>query len=127
MISDGDISAVLSVLLGSQDIYVGSGGAPEGILCAVAAKTLNGDIQAKLIFSNDEEKEAGKKYGIMDFDRIYRVNDMIKGESYFVASGVTNGEICDGVVYDGNAYEVESLIFSSKDKEVQTINTVRMD
>ena len=126
LISDGDISAVLSVLLGSQDIYVGSGGAPEGILCAVAAKTLGGNIQAKLIFSNNEEKEMGKKYGILDFDKIYRANDMIQGESYFVASGVTNGEICDGVVCDESAYEIESIIFSSQDREMQTINTMRL-
>ena len=125
LISDGDISAVLSVLLGSHDIYVGSGGAPEGILCAIAAKALNGDMETKLIFSSEDEKEAGKKYGIIDFNKIYRANDMVKGESYFIASGVTNGEICDGVVCDDEAYEVESLIFSSKDKEMQTINTMR--
>jgi fructose-1,6-bisphosphatase II len=126
LISDGDISAVLSVLLESQDIYVGSGGAPEGILSAIAAKTLNGDIQGRLLFSNDEEKEVGKKYGIINFDKIYRANDMVKGESYLIASGVTNGEVCDGVVSDDHAYEVESLIFSSKDKEMQTINTMRL-
>lgn len=125
LITDGDISAVLSVLLGVHDIYVGSGGAPEGILTAVAAKTLNGDIQAKLLFSSDEEKEMGKKFGILDFDKKYRVSDMIKGESYFIASGVTNGEICDGVISDDSAYEVESLVFSSETHEMQTINTTR--
>jgi len=125
LISDGDISAVLSVLLGINDIYLGSGGAPEGILCAIPAIALNGNIQGKLIFENDEQKEAGKKYGIIDFNKKYHAHDMVDGESYFVATGVTNGDSLQGVIFHGDSYETESLVFSSKNREMQTINTIR--
>ena len=80
-----------------------------------------------LLFSNDEEKELARRYGISDFEKIYRANDMIKGESYLVVSGVTNGEICDGVIYDENGYQIESVIFSSKQQEMQKIITMKFN
>ena len=123
LISDGDIAAVLSVLLGFNDMYIGSGGAPEGILSAVAVKAFKGEMYSRLIFNNEEEKIRAKEFGIFDLNKKYCVNDLIKKEGYFIASGVTKGDILDGVSEESGLYEVSSLILSTKNHEMQMINS----
>ena len=123
LISDGDIGAVLSVLLGTNDLYIGSGGSPEGILSAIAAKTFKAKMQARLLFNTEEEKEKAKQFGIVKLDKKYSVNDMIKGDGYFIASGVTKGEIFEGVSVENGLYELDSMILSTKNHEMQMIQS----
>jgi fructose-1,6-bisphosphatase class II len=123
LISDGDVGAVLSVLMGINDLYIGSGGSPEGILSAIAVKTFKGKMQARLLFNTEIEKEKAAKFGITNLNKKYSVNDMIKGDGYFIASGVTKGEILEGVSYSNGLYEINSLILSTKNNEMQMITS----
>ncbi len=104
LIGDGDIFASIETARanGTIDMYMGSGGAPEGVLAASALRALDGDIQGKLIFRNDDEYARAEKTGIRDFDKIYSMNDLAKGdEMIFCASAVTNGTM-PGIAYDAN-------------------------
>jgi len=123
LISDGDIAAVLSVLLGFNDMYIGSGGAPEGVLSAIAVKSFKGEMHSRLIFNTEEEKIRAKEFGITDLNKKYCVSDLIKKEGYFIASGVTKGDILEGVSEESGLYEVSSLILSTKHHEMQMINS----
>lgn len=126
LITDGDIGAILSVLLGINDLYIGSGGSPEGILSAIAAKTFKAKMQGRLLFKTDEEKEKAKKFRITDLNKKYSAEDMIKGEGYFIASGVTKSEIFEGVSVENNLYEIHSMILSTKEFEMQMIHSTIM-
>ena len=98
-ISDGDVSGVLSVTESSSniDIYIGTGGAPEGVLAAAALHCLDCQMQTKLVFRNDDERARAKKLGIKNPDRKYNIEDMVKGDVIFCATGVTDGDLAKGV------------------------------
>ena len=106
-ITDGDIAGVLSVIgdTPQNDIYYSTGGGPEGVLAAAALSCYNGQIQGRLVLDK-EEKLRARKLGIEDFEKKYNIDDMIKGDVIFCASGVTSGEIANGVKDLGNKYEV---------------------
>ncbi|WP_410543243.1 class II fructose-bisphosphatase [Wolbachia endosymbiont of Folsomia candida] len=111
LIDDGDVAAVVSLINGTHDMYIGIGGAPEGVLAAAALSSIGGQMEGKLIFDTDQSKERAKNLGIADTEKIYTVKDMAKGESVFVATGVTSGELVDGVKYDQNKHlTISSLI-----------------
>ena len=122
-ITDGDIAGVLSVI-GDQpknDIYYSIGGGPEGVLAASALSCFGGQIQGRLIL-DEEEKIRAKKLGIKDFSKKYNIDDMIKGDVIFCATGVTDGDLAKGVKDLGNEYEVSTFALH-KSKKVNKIIT----
>ena len=122
-ISDGDIAGVLSVIgtKPKNDIYYSTGGGPEGVLAASALSCFGGQIQGKLVL-NEEEKIRAKKLGIKNFEQKYNIEDMIKGDVIFCATGVTDGDLAKGVKDLGNEYEVTTFALH-KSKKINKIIT----
>jgi fructose-1,6-bisphosphatase II / sedoheptulose-1,7-bisphosphatase len=124
LIGDGDVSAVIATTDPETgiDLYVGSGGAPEGVLAAAALQCLGGSILGRLIFRNDDEKERAARWGIKDLNRIYKTSDLAKGDNVmFAATGVTDGTMLRGVRrYPGGA-TTSSLVLRSKSGTVRRI------
>ncbi len=122
-ISDGDIAGVLSVIGTNpkNDIYYSTGGGPEGVLAASALSCFGGQIQGKLVL-NEEEKIRAKKLGIKDFKKKYNIEDMIKGDVIFCATGVTDGDLTKGVKDLGNEYEVTTFALH-KSRKINKIIT----
>lgn len=114
LIEDGDIAAVLEIIINNEaDIYLGIGGAPEGVLAAVAVKFLTGMMLAKLIFSSEAEKERAKNYGIINYNALYDEGSLISAEAVFIATGVTEGPLLKGVqILPNNKVKFESLIIT---------------
>ncbi len=117
-ISDGDVSGVISVAYPDKkiDIYIGIGGAPEGVLAAAALKCLDCQMQTRLHFLKDDEKTRAKKLGITDLNKKYDVEDMVKGDVIFCATGVTDGDFVKGIKDLGNNYYSETLTLHSNSK-----------
>ncbi len=122
-ITDGDIAGALSVIgeNSKNDIYYGTGGGPEGVLAAAALSCYGGQIQGRLVL-DDDEKIRAKKLGIRDFKKKYNIEDMIKGDVIFCATGVTNGDLAKGVKDLGNEYEVTTFALH-KSKNINKIIT----
>ncbi|MET0252072.1 MAG: class II fructose-bisphosphatase [Novosphingobium sp.] len=99
LIPDGDVAGVIATTDESTgiDIYMGSGGAPEGVLAAAALRCVGGQFKGRLIFRNEDEKGRARKWGITDFGRIYDLQDLAKGDCIFAATGVTDGSLLKGV------------------------------
>ncbi|MFN2099158.1 class II fructose-bisphosphatase [Altererythrobacter sp. MF3-039] len=99
LIGDGDVAGVIAVTDEDTtiDMYMGQGGAPEGVLAAAALRCVGGQFNGRLVFRNDDEKTRARKWGIEDFDRIYKLEDLAKGDCIFAATGVTSGSLLDGV------------------------------
>jgi fructose-1,6-bisphosphatase II / sedoheptulose-1,7-bisphosphatase len=99
LIGDGDVAGVIAVTDEDTtiDMYMGSGGAPEGVLAAAALRCVGGQFNGRLLFRNDDERGRAKKWGIEDLDRIYKLHDLAKGDCIFAATGVTSGSLLDGV------------------------------
>ena len=122
-ITDGDITGALSVI-GEQpknDIYYSTGGGPEGVLAAAALSCYGGQIQGRLVL-NEEEKIRAKKLGIRDFNKKYNIDDMIRGDVIFCATGVTSGDLTKGVKDLGNEFEVTTFALH-KSKKINKIVT----
>ncbi|HEX2752136.1 MAG TPA: class II fructose-bisphosphatase [Alphaproteobacteria bacterium] len=123
LISDGDVSGVIATSEPGSgvDIYMGSGGAPEGVLAAAALRCLGGFIQGRLLFRNEDEKARAAKWGVQDLSRKYGMDDMAKGDVMFAATGVTDGAMLKGVRrFAGGAY-THSVIMRSKTGTVRRI------
>ena len=114
-ITDGDVSGVISVGYPDQkiDIYLGIGGAPEGVLAAAALKCLDCQMQGRLYFQNTDEKNRAKSLGITDFNKKYNIKDMVKDDVIFCATGVTDGEFVNGIKDQGDLYYCETLALHS--------------
>ncbi|TNE51745.1 MAG: class II fructose-bisphosphatase [Sphingomonadales bacterium] len=99
LIGDGDVAGVIAVTDPETtiDMYMGQGGAPEGVLAAAALRCVGGQFNGRLVFRNDDEKARARKWGIEDLDRIYKLEDLAKGDCIFAATGVTTGSLLDGV------------------------------
>jgi fructose-1,6-bisphosphatase II / sedoheptulose-1,7-bisphosphatase len=99
LIGDGDVAGVIAVTDEDTtiDIYMGSGGAPEGVLAAAALRCVGGQMNGRLLFRNDDERGRARKWGIEDLDRVYKLHDLAKGDCIFAATGVTSGSLLDGV------------------------------
>jgi fructose-1,6-bisphosphatase II / sedoheptulose-1,7-bisphosphatase len=99
LIPDGDVAGVIATTNPDTgiDIYMGSGGAPEGVLAAAALRCVGGQLQGKLVFRNDDERGRARRWGITDLDRVYDLNDLAKGDVIFAATGVTDGSLLKGV------------------------------
>jgi fructose-1,6-bisphosphatase II / sedoheptulose-1,7-bisphosphatase len=117
LITDGDVAGVIHTAEANVtgiDMYMGSGGAPEGVLAAAALKCMGGQIQGRLLFRNDEERDRARRAGITDFDRIYTRDDMVRQDVIFAATGVTDGSVVRGAKRDGEWLETETLLMRSK-------------
>ncbi|MCL6249840.1 class II fructose-bisphosphatase [Altererythrobacter sp. KTW20L] len=99
LLGDGDIAGVMATADPdcTIDLYMGSGGAPEGVLAAAALRCVGGQFEGRLMFRNDEERRRAHECGITDLDRIYRLEDLARGDCIFAATGVTDGSLLDGV------------------------------
>ncbi len=122
-ITDGDIAGALSVIgeEAKNDIYYSTGGGPEGVIAAAALSCYGGQIQGRLVL-NEEEKIRAKKLGINDFKKKYNIEDMVKGDVIFCATGVTSGDLTKGVKDLGNEFEVSTFVLH-KSKKVNKIVT----
>ena len=125
LISDGDVAGVINTTNPSTgiDMYVGSGGAPEGVLAAAALKCVGGQMQGRLIFRNDDERRRADRTGITDYDKKYSLHELASGETVFCATGVTKGGLVDGVVRRGSQIETDTLVMSSADGMVRKIKS----
>jgi fructose-1,6-bisphosphatase II len=125
LIPDGDVApAIAAAVDGSGvDLLMGIGGAPEGVLAAAALKCMGGDMQGRLIFMTKEERDRAKTMGIDDFDRIYSAEDMARGDVFFAATGVTNGELLRGVRYTAGGAETHSIVMRSKSRTVRFVES----
>ena len=124
LIEAGDVLAAIHTAFehSGVDIMLGSGGAPEGVLAAVALKSLGGDFQGKLLPQTEEEKNRLKEMGVNDFNRILYMEDIVKGDdAYFVATGVTDGELLRGVQYKGDMGITHSIVIHGKSKSIRYI------
>jgi fructose-1,6-bisphosphatase II / sedoheptulose-1,7-bisphosphatase len=123
LISDGDVSGVIATAQPDSgvDIYMGSGGAPEGVLAAAALRCIGGQMQGRLLFRNDDEKGRARKLGITDLNRKYAMLDMAKGNVMFAATGVTTGAMLKGVRRVPGGAITHSLVMRSKSGTVRYV------
>jgi fructose-1,6-bisphosphatase II / sedoheptulose-1,7-bisphosphatase len=124
LIGDGDVAGVIATSNPSTgiDMYMGSGGAPEGVLAAAALRCTGGQIQGRLIFRNEDEKERARRWGITDFNRKYSLEDMAGDDVIFAATGVTDGSLLEGVrLLPGNLYSTHTVVMRSKTKTVRWV------
>ena len=121
-ITDGDIAGALSVIGENpiNDIYYSTGGAPEGVVVAAALSCYGGQIQGRLVLDKDEKVRA-KKLGITNFNKKYNIEDIVKGDVIFCATGVTNGDLAKGVKDLGNEFEVNSFVLHKSQKLIKSI------
>lgn len=125
LITDGDVAAAINTAFDDTgvDILFGSGGAPEGVIAAVALKCLGGELQGKLLPQSEEEIERCKKMGITDINQVLKMEDLVKGDDcIFAATGVTDGELLKGVQFKGNVAKTESIVMRAKSGTVRFIS-----
>jgi fructose-1,6-bisphosphatase II / sedoheptulose-1,7-bisphosphatase len=123
LITDGDVAGVIATSRPDTgiDIYMGSGGAPEGVLAAAALRCIGGQFQGRLLFRNDQERARARKMGVEDFDRIYDMEELARGDVMFAATGVTDGTMLRGVRRQGSKVYTESIVMRSKTGTVRII------
>ncbi|MEZ5887852.1 MAG: class II fructose-bisphosphatase [Paracoccaceae bacterium] len=122
LITDGDVAGVIHCAeaeITGIDMYMGSGGAPEGVLAASALKCMGGQIWGKLLFRNDDERGRAAKAGITDLNRIYSRDEMVRADVIFAATGVTNGSIVQGVKREPGYITTETILMRSKTGSVR--------
>ena len=122
LITDGDVAGVMHCAEPNQtgiDMYMGTGGAPEGVLAAAALKCMGGQIQGRLLFRNDDEKGRAAKAGITDLNKIYSRDEMVTEDVIFAATGVTSGSLLAGIKREVGFYTTETLLMRSKTGSVR--------
>ena len=122
LITDGDVAGVMHVAEPEKtgiDMYMGSGGAPEGVLAASALKCMGGQMWGRLLFRNDDERGRAAKAGITDLNRIYTRDEMVTADVIFSATGVTNGSIVQGLRREPHFIETETILMRSKTGSVR--------
>ena len=121
LITDGDVAGVIHCAepRAGIDIYMGSGGAPEGVLAAAALKCMGGQMWGRLLFRDDDERDRAAKAGITDLDRIYDRDDMVTQDVIFAATGVTDGSIVQGIKREGEYLTAETVLMRSKTGSVR--------
>jgi fructose-1,6-bisphosphatase II / sedoheptulose-1,7-bisphosphatase len=125
LIGDGDVAGVIATATPDSgiDLYMGTGGAPEGVLAAAALACLGGQIQGRLIFRNDVERARAQTAGITNLDRKYLLRDMACGPVMFAATGVTDGPMLKGVRHHGGRAETHSLVMRSQTGTIRYITS----
>jgi len=124
LIGDGDVAGVIAVTDENTtiDMYMGSGGAPEGVLAAAALRCVGGQFNGRLLFRNDDERGRARKWGIEDLNKIYKLEDLAKGDCIFAATGVTSGSLLDGVKHlKGGKMTTESVVMRASSGTVRWI------
>jgi fructose-1,6-bisphosphatase II / sedoheptulose-1,7-bisphosphatase len=123
LIGDGDVAGVNAVSQPETgiDIYMGSGGAPEGVLSAAALRCIGGQMQGRLLFEDDAQIERARTMGITDPNRIYTITEMAKGDVMFAATGVTSGPMLRGVLRSGTGAVTHSIVMRSKSGTVRYV------
>lgn len=122
LITDGDVAGVMHCAEPEKtgiDMYMGSGGAPEGVLAAAALKCMGGQFFGKLLFRNDDERGRAAKAGITNFDRVYTRDDLVKGDVIFAATGVTDGSLLAGIKREPGYLIAETILMRSKTGSVR--------
>jgi fructose-1,6-bisphosphatase II / sedoheptulose-1,7-bisphosphatase len=125
LIPDGDVAGVIAVADPDTgiDIYMGTGGAPEGVLAAAALRCVGGRMQGRLVFRNDDEIARARRWGIEDLDRVYKLEDMARGDCIFAATGVTDGSLLDGVHRRPACTTTESIVMRASTGTVRRVRT----
>lgn len=124
LITDGDVAGVMHCAepdVTGIDMYMGSGGAPEGVLAAAALKCMGGQFFGKLLFRNDDEKGRAIKAGIKNFDRVYTRDDLVRGDVIFAATGVTDGSLLAGIKREVGYLTTETILMRSKTGSVRRV------
>jgi fructose-1,6-bisphosphatase II / sedoheptulose-1,7-bisphosphatase len=123
LIPDGDVAGVIAVTNPETtiDIYMGAGGAPEGVLAAAALRCVGGQFEGRLLFRNDDEKARARKWGVEDLDRIYKLDDLVKGDAIFAATGVTDGSLLQGVKRRKDCMTTESVVMRASSGTVRWV------
>jgi fructose-1,6-bisphosphatase II / sedoheptulose-1,7-bisphosphatase len=123
LIPDGDVAGVIAVTDPDTtiDIYMGSGGAPEGVLAAAALRCVGGQFQGRLLFRNDAERARAARWGVEDLNRIYHLHDLAKGDVIFAATGVTDGSLLEGVKRRKNCITTESVVMRASTGTVRWV------
>lgn len=125
LITDGDVAGVIHCAEAEKtgiDVYMGTGGAPEGVLAASALKCMGGQFWGRLVFRNDDEKARASKAGITDFDRIYSRDELVTGDVIFAATGVTDGSIVAGIKCSPGYVETETILMRSRTGSVRRMS-----
>ena len=124
LIPDGDVAGVIAVTdpETTVDLYMGQGGAPEGVLAAAALRCVGGQFNGRLVFRNEDERARARKWGIEDLNRIYKLNDLAKGDCIFAATGVTDGSLLKGVKrLKGGKMTTESVVMRASSGTVRWV------
>ena len=124
LIGDGDVAGVIAVTDEDTtiDMYMGQGGAPEGVLAAAALRCVGGQFNGRLVFRNEDEKARARKWGIEDLDRIYKLGDLARGDCIFAATGVTDGSLLEGVKRRrGGLMTTESVVMRASSGTVRWV------
>ncbi|XMO94597.1 class II fructose-bisphosphatase [Hyphococcus formosus] len=123
LIPDGDVAGVFHTTEEATgiDMYIGQGGAPEGVLAAAALRCVGGQMQGRLHFRNDDERSRAERIGITDLNRKYGLRDLASGDVMFAASGVTNGTMLDGVKWERGYVNTHTIVMRSKTGTVRYI------
>ena len=123
LIPDGDVAGVIATTNPETnvDIYMGSGGAPEGVLAAAALRCVGGQFKGRLIFRNDDERQRARKWGIEDLDKIYDLTELAKGDCIFAATGVTDGSLLEGVKRFATKMTTESVVMRAHSGTVRWV------
>ena len=123
LIPDGDVAGVIAVTDPDTtiDVYMGQGGAPEGVLAAAALRCVGGQFQGRLVFRNDDERTRAAKWGVEDLDRIYALEDLARGDVIFAATGVTDGSLLEGVKRRKNCVTTESVVMRASTGTVRWV------
>jgi fructose-1,6-bisphosphatase II / sedoheptulose-1,7-bisphosphatase len=123
LIPDGDVAGVIATTDPDTgiDVYMGSGGAPEGVLAAAALRCVGGQMQGRLVFRNDDEIARARRWGIEDLERIYTLDDLAAGDCIFAATGVTDGSLLQGVHVRKSCITTESIVMRASSGTVRRV------
>jgi fructose-1,6-bisphosphatase II / sedoheptulose-1,7-bisphosphatase len=127
LITDGDVAGVIHTADPATgiDLYIGQGGAPEGVLACAALKCVGGQFQGRLMFRNADEKARAARLGVKDFDRKYTLNEIVREDAIFAATGVTKGAMLDGVRHENGHVVTHSVVMNSSTGTVREVRTRR--
>jgi fructose-1,6-bisphosphatase II / sedoheptulose-1,7-bisphosphatase len=127
LITDGDVAGVMNTADPETgiDIYLGQGGAPEGVLACAALKCVGGQFQGRLVFKKDDERARAERLGLTDFDRKYSLHELVRTDAVFAATGVTKGALLDGVRYERGFITTDTLVMNSANRTVRRIRMKR--
>jgi fructose-1,6-bisphosphatase II / sedoheptulose-1,7-bisphosphatase len=127
LITDGDVAGVMNTAepVTGIDLYIGQGGAPEGVLACAALKCVGGQFQGRLVFRNADEKARAARLGVTDFNRKYSLHEIVRADAIFAATGVTKGALLDGVRQEGGFIYTHSLVLNSSSRTVREVRMKR--